>query len=184
MARNKVFGTSVGNPMDRNEKTRIIVYAKAWNARNKDSQHIGPITRAAFDVLQALLWGFHNQHSGKCFPSYEAIAEKAGCARSTVHEAIKVLERAGILTWWHRLKRAGGRVLRTSNAYIFTARLLASENPARTPIKKIQKDSANEKVKIVVLDPRSPLDAALIRLGQGCGALEIAREKGSPEGGA
>jgi len=47
-----------------------------------------------------LLWAFHNARSGLCFPSYEAIAEAAGCARSTVAEAIKALEDAGInLTW-------------------------------------------------------------------------------------
>jgi DNA-binding FadR family transcriptional regulator len=50
------------------------------------------------DVLQALLWGFHNSRSGCCFPSYEAIAAKADCARSTVAEALKVLEWAGVLT--------------------------------------------------------------------------------------
>jgi hypothetical protein len=32
-------------------------------------QHRGPITRAFLDVLQALLWGFHNSRSGCCFPS-------------------------------------------------------------------------------------------------------------------
>ena len=56
-------------------------------------------------MLQALLWGFHNAASGLCFPSYEAIAEKAGCARSTVAEAIKALENAGLLTWVHRIRR-------------------------------------------------------------------------------
>jgi DNA-binding GntR family transcriptional regulator len=49
-------------------------------------------------VLQALLWGFHNAATGRCFPSYETIAEQAACARSTVYEAINALERAGILS--------------------------------------------------------------------------------------
>jgi hypothetical protein len=43
-------------------------------------------------VLQALLWGFYNSRSGCCFPSYEAIAAKAECPRSTVAEALKALE--------------------------------------------------------------------------------------------
>ena len=34
----------------------------------------GPLTRAFLEVLEALLWGFHNSRSGCCFPSYEAIA--------------------------------------------------------------------------------------------------------------
>ena len=59
----------------------------------------GPITRAFLEVLEALLWGFHNSRTGRCFPSYEAIAAKAECARSTVAEALKALEWAGVLTW-------------------------------------------------------------------------------------
>ena len=40
--------------------------------------------------------GFHNARTGCCFPSYEAIAAKAECARSTVAEALKALEWAGV----------------------------------------------------------------------------------------
>ena len=54
----------------------------------------------------ALLWGFHNSRSGCCFPSYEAIAAKAECARGTVCEALKALEWAGVLTWQNRITRA------------------------------------------------------------------------------
>ena len=80
----------------------------------------------------ALLWGFHNSRSGCCFPSYEAIAAKAECARITVAEALKALEWAGVLTWQHRITRIRERcrdlfghegwrwrVIRTSNAYVF-----------------------------------------------------------------
>jgi hypothetical protein len=38
-------------------------------------------------------------------PSHEAIAEAAGCARSTVYEAIRALEQVGILSWVNRIKR-------------------------------------------------------------------------------
>ena len=61
--------------------------------------------RASVAVLGALLCGFHNAATGRCFPSYERIAEKADCARSTVYEAIHALERAGILTWVNRIVR-------------------------------------------------------------------------------
>ena len=91
--REKVFGPPRGIPLDRNAKTRIMVYARAWSAKHKQpGQHRGPLTRATVEVLEALLWGFHNSRDGRCFPSYEAIATKAGCARSTVAEALKVLE--------------------------------------------------------------------------------------------
>jgi hypothetical protein len=64
----------------------------------RPGQHIGPITRTFLDVLEALLRSIHNSRTGACFPSYEAIAAKADCDRSTVYEAIKVLEWASVLT--------------------------------------------------------------------------------------
>ena len=131
--REKVFGPGRAVPLDRNAKARIAAYAKAWSARNKQPrQHKGPITRAFTEVLETLLWGFHNSRTGCCFPSYEAIAVKAECCRSTVAEAVKALEWAGVLTWQNRITRASVRqrdlfgrwsrrwtVIRTSNAYVF-----------------------------------------------------------------
>ena len=49
-----------------------------------------------FSVLLVRQGRFHNAKSGVCFPSYERIAEAAGCARSTVAEAVKALEVAGM----------------------------------------------------------------------------------------
>lgn len=131
--REKVFGQPRGIPLDRNAKARIMFYARAYNARMRQpGQHRGPITRAFMEVLEALLWGFHNSKSGACFPSYEAIAERAACNRDTVYEAIKVLEFAEILTWINRITRirtrerdlfgqrvTRWRLIRTSNAYLF-----------------------------------------------------------------
>ena len=56
-------------------------------------------------MLEALLWGFHNSGSGLCFPSYEAIADKAQCCRRTVYEAIHALEAANVLTLVNRIVR-------------------------------------------------------------------------------
>jgi AraC-like DNA-binding protein len=173
--RDKIFGTAVGTPLNRDAKRRVLAYARSWNARHRQQgQHIGPLTRTTFDVLRALLFSFHNQHTGRCFPSYEAIAQAASCARSTVALAIKALERAGVLRWIHRLRRSGARVLRTSNAYVFTVPQSSSENPTRTQNQGILPSSSPSvpaAPQIIVLDPRSALDAALIRLGQHCGAL-------------
>jgi len=68
-------------------------------------------------LLLSFLWG---------------IAARAGCARNTVAEALKVVEWAGALTWQHRITRTcehctdlfgrigwRWRVIRTSNAYVF-----------------------------------------------------------------
>jgi hypothetical protein len=131
--REKVFGPPRGIPLDRNAKTRIMVYARAWSAKHKQpGQHRGPLTRATLEVMEALLWGFHNSKTGLCFPSYEEIARKAECCRDTVYEAIRALETADVLTWVNRIVRervreldlfgrwsTHWRIVRTSNAYLF-----------------------------------------------------------------
>jgi AraC-like DNA-binding protein len=76
--------------------------------RTEKGKAYGAITAKALAVLEALLWGFHNARSGLCFPSYATIAERAGCARSTVAEALKALEDAGLLTWVNRIVRIRG----------------------------------------------------------------------------
>jgi hypothetical protein len=180
--REKVFGPGRAVPLDRNAKARIMAYARAWSARQRrPGQHKGPITRAFLDVLQALLWGFHNSRSGCCFPGYEAIAVKAECARSTVAEALKVLEFAGVLTWQNRITRALVRqrdlfgrwshrwtVIRTSNAYVFHDPLrpiagvsaAKSENPTGTP----DQDDSTYRVQAPI-NPDNPLERALARFG-------------------
>jgi hypothetical protein len=130
--REKVFGLGRPRALDRNAKVRIMHWARCLSRRTEKGRAYGPITAKAMAVLEALLWGFHNAKSGLCFPGYETIAEAAGCARSTVAEALKALEETGVLTWINRIKRirepcpdllgADGwrwRVLRTSNAYSF-----------------------------------------------------------------
>jgi hypothetical protein len=136
--REKVFGPGQAVPLDRNAKARIEVYAKARNAALKQGrQHRGPLTGRGLEVLNVMLWVFHNARSGQCFPSYERIAEAVAhkfgsCARSSVAEALKALEWVGVLSWQNRIVRvrercadlfgANGwrwRVIRTSNAYVF-----------------------------------------------------------------
>jgi hypothetical protein len=187
--REKVFGPGRAVPLDRNAKARVFAYAHAWTARHRQpGQHKGPITRAFLEVLEALLWGFHNSRSGGCFPSYERIAEKADCARSTVAEALKALEWAGVLTWQHRITRIRERcrdlfgrngwrwrVIRTSNAYVFrdpkatvSGRFSSkSENRTGTLDQEILKPSLAP-----ARDPNSPLERILTRFGAAIAAKE------------
>jgi hypothetical protein len=177
--REKVFGPGHAVSLDRNAKVRVAAYARTWSHRNRrPGQHKGPLTRAFLEVLQALLWGFHNSHTGICFPSYERIAEKAGCARSTVAEAIKVLEWAGVLTWQHRITRVRERctdlfgniawqwrVHRRSNAYVFRdpqrqASIYQSKNQRGT-----QDQEYLDPVARSARDPDSLLERALARFG-------------------
>jgi Helix-turn-helix domain len=139
--REKVFGMGRPRALDRNAKVRIMHWARCLSRRTEKGRAYGVVTAKALAVLEALLWAFHNAKSGLCFPSYETIAEAAHCARSTVAEAIRALEDAGIMSWVHRLKRV--RVAcqglfgdetrtvpqRTSNAYHFT-----DPSPAGRPV--------------------------------------------------
>jgi hypothetical protein len=71
-------------PLDRNAKARIMMLVRALERPTEKGKHYGKLTAKALDVLCALLWGFHNAESGKCFLSYEAIAEAAGCNISSL----------------------------------------------------------------------------------------------------
>ena len=138
----------------RSAKVQDHALARCLSRRTEKGGAYGVVTARAPVVLEALLWAFHNARSGLCFPSYEKIAEAAGCARSTVAEALKALEDVGVLSWVQRIKRVRDRcsdllgdngwrwrVLRTSNAYALTdpspsaeqAKSSKSENPAGTP---------------------------------------------------
>ena len=103
--REKMFGLGRPRALDRNAKVRIMHWARCLSRRTEKGRAYGVVTAKALAVLEALLWAFHNAKSGLCFPSYERIAEAAGCARSTVAEALKALEDAGILSWVQRIKR-------------------------------------------------------------------------------
>ena len=184
--REKLFRTRPGIPLDRNAKARIMAYARGYNAKHKRAgQPHGPITRAFFDVLEALLWGFHNSRTGQCFPGYEAIAAKARCCRDTVHRAIHALEHADVLTWANRFSKIKladrWQIIRTSNAYAFrdplpcvtVSRRYESENPTGTLNQ--DKFPLLESRKIIVLDPTSTWEKALIGLGRAMGAIPAAQ---------
>ncbi len=130
--RPKVFGDGPRRPMDRNAKARLMVFARSLKAKRSGDagRHYGELTAKTVDVLEALLFEFHNARTGQCNPSYQRIAEKARCARSTAQAAMSALEQAGLLTWVNRIERRSApaayrgsgpivRVFRTSNAYRF-----------------------------------------------------------------
>jgi len=181
--REKVFGDGRPRSLDRNAKARIMTFARALMRRTEKGKAYGAVTAKALAVLEALLWGFHNARSGLCFPSYATIAERAGCARSTVAEAIKALEDAGLLTWVNRIVRirercedlfghlgSRVRVIRTSNGYRFNdPKGMASKGfpsksdfPSGTSIQEsIPVPATPAPLKI---DPTTDLGATLLRL--------------------
>jgi hypothetical protein len=147
--REKMFGLGRPRALDRNAKVRIMHWARCLARRTERGKAYGVVTAKALAVLEALLWGFHNAKSGLCFPGYERIAEAAHCARSTVAEAIRALEDAGVLSWVQRIKRVREacpdllgdngwrwRVLRTSNSYAFTDPSPAADRPISSKSEK------------------------------------------------
>jgi hypothetical protein len=152
--REKVFGVGKLTPLDREAKVRIMALARALMHRTEERKHYGVLTAKFVAVLGALLWGFHNAASGKCFPSYEALATKADCSRATVYTAINALERAGLLTWVNRIKRVCEwgvdlfgrakncwRVERTSNAYVLIDPQPKQPHPTKS---KFETGTANQ----------------------------------------
>ena len=128
MRRAKIFGMTCV-PLDRNAKAKLLFRARAMMRPVEKGAHYGQVSAKAYAVLCALLIGFHNAKSGRCFPSYKAISEAAGCCERTVAAALAALEESGLLTVCNRLVRVRWkdelslawrtRVCRTSNCYSF-----------------------------------------------------------------
>ena len=109
--------------LDRNARARLIYFAEALDRRTRQpGRHGGVLKRTGLAVLKALVFGFLGQ-CGRCDPSLDTLARMAGCARSTVAEALKRLEATGLvrrLARWRTVAANGGLVvLQLSNAYLF-----------------------------------------------------------------
>lgn len=150
IARQKVFGPAPIQHLNDAECRAILGKAHAMRDEHRKNPGAPKITRAVCDVLAALLFKVGFNRTGACFPSYETIAEKARCARSTAGRAIKELEAAGLLTWIHRLKRGvfhwtdmlgqerKSKVpVRTSNGYTFGKLTLFPKSEKRTAPKPL-----------------------------------------------
>jgi hypothetical protein len=185
--RPKVYGEGRPVPLDRNAKYRIQALARALSHPTETGKHYGILTDKFLGVLNALLWGFHNAATGRCFPSYDKIAERAHCCVATVYNAITALETAGVLTWVNRfvkVRDAWGvdlygkpattrwRVLRTSNWYTLLDPQKVPSKPPDPCESKLQGGTLNQVVISSAplvekrgLDPANPFDSALLRLG-------------------
>jgi hypothetical protein len=126
-----------------------MTLARALMRRTEKGKHYGIVTAKFVDVLRGVLWGVHNAASGRCFPSYEAIAEAAACSRTT---AAPSGCSSSFLTWVNRIKRVREwvpglfgkvsawrwRVIRTSNATPSPTRRLLSSIFRLEPLLKQQ----------------------------------------------
>ncbi len=161
--RQKIFGM-IAVPLDRNAKAKLLFLARAKMRPDRKGAHYGPITAKAYSVFAALLMGFHNSATGRCFPSYDRIQEAAGCCRATVAAALQALEECGLLTVCNRLVRVRWkdeealamrtRVMRTSNTYGFPS---TRPSPPAEPSKfKIQGGTGTQVSNIFGVPPALP----------------------------
>jgi len=144
------------------------------------ARHKGEITRAAVEILQALLFTFANLKDGRCFPSYERIADAAGCVPRTVGRCLPDLEAAGFIRWVNRIRRirervaglagigaSNWRVVRTSNAYDFPR--IAKQKPAVLDKGHFGLGTKIKDIFSSISEPATeptPLEMALARLGK------------------
>ena len=176
--REKIFGDRPGPALDRNARVRIMHRARQLARPTEKGRHYGAITGKDLDVLAALLWTFHNAQDGRTFPTYDAIAEAAACARSHIAGALRRLEAVGLVTVTNRLLRirerveglfgAGSasrwRVVRTSNSYSFRDPQPQPPRPISSKT-KFQPGTGIPDSKTQAAPLSDSLSAALARLG-------------------
>lgn len=96
--RGSQFGPPKRRRMDRAQAWRIMASAEALDRRTRaPGMHGGVLKAKGLEVLRALLRRFYSYATGACFPSYDQIAEAAGCSRSTVAAKLRILERYGFI---------------------------------------------------------------------------------------
>jgi Helix-turn-helix domain len=121
--RGSVAGPVQFAPMSRKAAAKIWHKARAWDRGTRQSgRHGGIIGRTALAVLYTLAFDFLNHRTGRCDPSLDAIAAKAGCCRRTVVNALARLRDLGLLAWRRRCEEGRDdkgrfRLRQRTNAY-------------------------------------------------------------------
>ncbi len=111
-------------PVDRNERPRIMLAARAYDRRtHRPGWHGGALKRTGLAVLRWLLFERLNPATGRCDPSHADIAAGANVNKDTVRHALDRLAGAGFLTVTPRratIHACGRRIeVQWRNAYAF-----------------------------------------------------------------
>lgn len=125
-----VFAAPAKRRFDREMIAQMLFLAEALDRNTHAAgKHGGHLKRTGLDVLRIMLKRFYNKKTGECFPSYDAIAEAATCARSTVALALRRLADVGVIEIIRRktvarVQLAGQRssfefAVQDSNSYLF-----------------------------------------------------------------
>jgi hypothetical protein len=132
MSRATQFGSPASQILGEKRKAKLMNVARRCMHTSILPPTVPRLTATHVEIFGALLWRFHNDRIGQCYPSLSTIADWVGCAVDTVCEALRRLERFGLISWTHRIRRIVApvhtaespvptrtRVVRTSNAYQF-----------------------------------------------------------------
>jgi|SRR5215469_5376070 len=102
----------------------LFTAVRAYNCRTKKTGHQdGAIGRNGLMVLSGLI-SFTSWETGRCDPSYSALAERLGMCERSVYAGLQALKAAKVITWSTRWINAagelGGWLMRqVSNLYSF-----------------------------------------------------------------
>lgn len=88
---------------------------RIWSARLELHRRARAITSLHAEVGRALLRRLGED--GRLDPAHDTLADDAGCCPRTVREALRRLNRLGLVSWLRRLVRTRQGVRQTSNAY-------------------------------------------------------------------
>jgi hypothetical protein len=96
---------SVGRPLDRNDRAKILFCAEALERRTKEpGKRNGALGYVGLTILRTLLLRFLGPR-GLCCPSYATLQAFTGLARASIAAGLERLEAAGILKVVRRIVR-------------------------------------------------------------------------------
>ena len=144
-----IYGMPKRQYLGASEKIRLMKEARRLLAGRRTEDPEKKLTAWSIQIYEALLFRFHSKLNGLCFPSRQTIANWVGSSVDTVDRAVRRLEAAGLITWLnrvvplaeHHLRRHRAdpfrhRVVRGSNAYVFTrAKEVTSDSAKGDPSK-------------------------------------------------
>lgn len=161
----------LGRPARRAIMTSARRLERATHRRGS-GRHGGQLRESGLRVLWTLLHRGEGR-AGACDPSLAQIAHEALLARSTVQEAVRRLEDAGILLRVPRRAMADGRWVQVTNAYLFQGPAqwrTASDTGFRSASDSIQEQEEGQGGK-VLWEGSAARPASAERLGEAMRAV-------------
>lgn len=111
--------------------------------------------------------GWLNRQNGRCDPSHDTIAGKAGVCVRTVQRALAVGKRLGLVGWDQRAVRLPGETIQITNQYqLFPGMASDVDAPAVDARPQEQRSTDINKSITGYSDFRSRLELALASLGR------------------